>query len=180
MLGSDDAGTFGYDNYTVDWYEVFMSWGLDLRDLRTFALNSLNYSGLSEKDKKDAIENKWKPMWDKYIADTYSTACSRSYADEAAGENRQMTFAGILPKEGAKTGSTKVHIFGRNFELGICKNVACKFGDKASKRAVYVSNQHLICESPVFGDRKERTVALSVAIDGSNFASTGFNFTYKF
>jgi len=179
VLGSDDAGTFGYDNITVDWYEAFMSWGLELRDLRTFAVNSLNYSGLSEANKTDAIQNKWKPMWDKFIVDLNEEACTRDFTGQAAAENRTVSFARILPREGARIGTTKVHVFGRNFELGICKSISCRFGTQISPAAAYVSNQHILCEAPDFGDQLERTVSVFVALDGNNFVSTGFNFSYK-
>ena len=180
VLGADDAGSFGYDNFTVDWYEAFMAWGLDLEDLRTIARNSLLYSGLNEVDKKAAIKLKWRPMWDTYIKNMYKAACLRNYSVETSSENRVKSVARILPVEGSKNGSTKVHILGRNFESGICQNVACRFGDRVSTKAAYISNQHILCESPDFGDGQERTVEVFLALDGTNFVSTRFNFTYKY
>ena len=44
------AGTFGYDSFTVDWYEVFMAWGLVLPELKQLAMNSLRYSSLSDEE----------------------------------------------------------------------------------------------------------------------------------
>ena len=38
VLGPDDPGTFGYDHFTIDWYEAYMAWGLDLLDLKNIAL----------------------------------------------------------------------------------------------------------------------------------------------
>ncbi|ELU08414.1 hypothetical protein CAPTEDRAFT_24934, partial [Capitella teleta] len=70
VIGSDDAGSFGFDHFTVDWYDVFMSWGLDLKDLKQLALNSLQYSAMDESEKTEAINNKWTPLWNAYIADT--------------------------------------------------------------------------------------------------------------
>ena len=46
------AGTFGYNSFTVDWYEVFMAWGLDLAELKQLAMNSLRYSSLSDEEKE--------------------------------------------------------------------------------------------------------------------------------
>ena len=46
------AGTFGYDSFTVDWYEVFMAWGLDLAELKQLAMNSLRYSSLTDEEKE--------------------------------------------------------------------------------------------------------------------------------
>jgi len=180
VLGADDPGTFGYDNFTIDWYEAFMAWGLDLDGLKTIAVNSLVYSGLSEEDKTDAIELKWRPMWDRYIMHMYEAACARDYVAEAAREDRVPTVARILPLEGAKNETTKMHILGRNFESGICRDVACRFGDQLSRNAVYISNQHILCESPEFFDEQERTVEVFLALDGTNFISTRFNFTYKY
>ena len=42
----------GYDSFTVDWYEVFMAWGLDLAELKQLAINSLKYSSMTEEDKR--------------------------------------------------------------------------------------------------------------------------------
>ena len=43
VLGADDPGTFGCDHFTLDWFQVYLGWGLDLADLRQFAINSLRY-----------------------------------------------------------------------------------------------------------------------------------------
>lgn len=52
VLGADDPATFGYNEFTLDWYEAFMAWGLNLGDLRHLAMNSLQYSSLSASEKK--------------------------------------------------------------------------------------------------------------------------------
>ena len=65
ILGADDPGTMGYDDFTVDWYEVYNAWGLDLSDLKKLAENSLRYSTMNDTDKKTAVESKWRPLWDK-------------------------------------------------------------------------------------------------------------------
>ena len=41
VLSGDDPALFGYDEVTVDWYEAYMAWGLNLGDLKKLALNSL-------------------------------------------------------------------------------------------------------------------------------------------
>ena len=179
-LSGDDPATFGYDEVTVDWYEAYMAWGLNLGDLKKLALNSLMYSGMSDSEKKVAIEQKWKPMWDKYIKSKKLEACGRDYTSEARNEGRDVIFAQILPKQGAIIGTTKVHLFGRNFEVGICRSIVCQFGSMNSTQAVYISNQHIVCQAPDFGDGKNRTVPVSITLDGNNFINTGFNFTYMF
>lgn len=180
VLAGDDTGTFGYNNLTVDYYEAFMAWGLDLQDLRTFAVNSFKYSGLSAPDKYDAVTKKWRPMWDKYIAEKYAEACGRDYASEAKAEGRKVVFGGILPSEGSKSGQTMVHVFGLNFESGICQNVTCKFGDLLSSSASYISNQQILCSSPDYGDDQERTVGVFVSLNGVDFIATGFTFAYVY
>ena len=46
------VGTFGYDDFTIDWYEVFMAWGLDLAELKQLAMNSILSSSMSEGEKQ--------------------------------------------------------------------------------------------------------------------------------
>ena len=41
VLSGDDPGTFGYNELTVDYYLAFMSWSLDLKDLKQLALNNI-------------------------------------------------------------------------------------------------------------------------------------------
>ena len=178
-LSGDDPATFGYDEVTVDWYDAYMAWGLNLGDMKTLAINSLQYSGMTDAEKADAIENKWRPMWNNYIQTKKTEACSRNFANEAANEGRSVIFAQILPKEGAITGSTKVHIFGRNFEVGMCNDIVCQFGNKLPTKGFYISNQQIICESPA-GSNQAETVTVSVNLDGTKLLSTGFTFSYKF
>jgi adenosine deaminase CECR1 len=176
VLGADDPGTMGYDDFTVDWYQVYSAWGLDLSDLKTLALNSLSYSSMSPADKTIAIEQKWLPLWTQYIADLKTEACSYDFTSAALGP---PSFGRILPREGANSGSTKVHIYGRNFETSICKSPKCRFGS-AETPATYVDNTHLICDSPSPPDTSERTVSVAVALDGISFVETGELFTYKY
>ena len=82
-------------------------------------------------------------------------------------------------KEGAITGSTKVHIFGRNFEIAICHTIVCQFGSKNSTPGLYISNQHITCLAPDY-DGVNTTQPVSVMLDGRHFLKTGFSFSYKF
>ena len=180
VINPDDPSFFGYDEVTVDWYEAYMAWGLNLGDLKHLAINSLNHSGMTQSEKVQAIEDKWRPMWDKYIEEKMSEACKINYAANAVEENRKISFIRLFPKEGAQIGSTKVHVFGRNFEVAICKMVRCKFDESLSPKAIYISNQHIICEAPNLGDNIYRNVNVSIALDGHNFIRSGLTFTYKF
>ena len=172
VLGSDDAGTFGSDYFTVDWYEVFMGWGLDLKELKQLALNSLLYSSLSPEEKEDAINNKWQPKWDAFIEAVKQEVCQSDLRDN------DPVFYSILPKEGAISEPTVVHVFGRNFERAVCQEIRCRFGDSESTRATYVSNHHLMCESPpgLAGEEVYLHVSLHEQV---GFLNTGLVFSYQ-
>ena len=71
--------------------------------------------------------------------------------DEACGSDfseYEPLIGMVLPREGANTGTTPVHIYGRNFTRAICEDLRCKFGEIESPRAMYISNNHIICEAP--------------------------------
>ena len=121
MFGADDPGTFGYDDFTVDWYEAFMGWGLTLLDLKTIAINSLNYSALSTDEKTYAINSQWAPTWNAYITAMKALACNRDYIADGVAENRTVYFNRLLPRAGSRAAGTNVHVFGKNFERGICQ-----------------------------------------------------------
>ncbi len=41
VIAGDDPGGFGYNDLTVDYYLIYMAWGLNLYDLREIANNSI-------------------------------------------------------------------------------------------------------------------------------------------
>ena len=172
-ISGNDPSLYGYDEVTVDWYEAFMSWALNLGDLKTIAFNSLQYSSMND-DEKAAAMGIWDTMWDDYIAKMSAEACSEDFADRTA------TFGQILPTEGALTGKTKVHVFGRNFEVGMCKTITCQFGDLPASPGFYISNQHIICEAPANEGGQAQTVPVSVVLGEEEPLDTGFTFSYKF
>lgn len=53
-ISSDDPQIFNYKGLTYDFWTAFMAWELDLRQLKQFCLNSLNYSALSPEEKQTA------------------------------------------------------------------------------------------------------------------------------
>ena len=55
-------GTFGYDDFTIDWYEVFMAWGLDLAELKQLAMNSILFSSMSEEEKQVNYGHRFQPL----------------------------------------------------------------------------------------------------------------------
>ena len=179
VLGSDDPGSFGYDYVTVDWYMAYFGWGLDLADLKLLAQNALQYSAMTSEEKQSAM-GKFESLWNKYIKETRSQACQRSFPGNPV-------FAKILPQEGARSGSTKVYIYGSNFQKGICKTVKCKFGNAPATQTKLVSPELIICESPPLAGYRFRrstnnghTVSVQVSFDGTNFVDTNHNFTYMY
>ena len=159
----------------LDWYAAYVGWGLNLADLKKLALNSLLYSGMTDDEKQDAVENHWKPSWNDYILEMRKRVCDRNFAEEAKSEDRFAKFNEVLPKRGPA--GTKVHVFGRNFEVSICKKISCKFGVIVSE-AIYLSNQHLLCKVPECPDCQTLLLPISISLDGTTFQNTTFNFTY--
>lgn len=175
ILGSDDPGTFGYDEFTVDWYEAFMSWGLTLADLRHLALNSLQYSSLSSSEKIAAIQ-KWNKLYNDFIINTKGSACSESF------QNTVPQVFRIFPHEGHVTGGTNIQVFGRNFQVAICQQIICRFGNIITKGR-YVYNNRIVCKSPnqpqTTNGVTSNHVPFSVSLDGGHtFLSKTFTFSY--
>lgn len=172
VLGSDDPATLGYDEFTVDWYEAFMAWGLNLADLKQLANNSLAYSAMSKNEKADAFI-KWGNAWDIFIRNAKIEACNTVPLSASA-----PVFTSIFPPEGSIHGGTKVRIFGRHFESAICKNIFCKFGDAVSKGS-YVYNQMITCESPKRTIAAPETTLFKISFDdGQTFYQTNMTFTF--
>ncbi|KAK3592689.1 hypothetical protein CHS0354_037825 [Potamilus streckersoni] len=177
VISADDPATFGYDLFTADWYEVFMGWGFDLADLRQLANNSLQYSAMSSSEKINAFE-KWIKAWNKFIQEMKTEACGLHFNSD------QPFISNIFPRESYFPGSTKVEVFGRNFERSICQTVLCKFGDYTSK-ALYVNNNQITCNSPIYfkssyqAERQKASFPFSISFDnGTTFLSTNLTFTF--
>ena len=191
VMGSDDPGTFGYDNFTVDWYMAYLGWGLDLADLKLLGINALNYSAMNQAE-KDAALQKYSKSWGDYISKMKKKACLSNIKSKPV-------FAKLLPNEGAISKPTKVYIYGNNFQAGICKDVKCKFGTQVSP-AELISTQMIACDSPVpasgkyvktstkssnlifkpHHSKKVSSVRLYVSLDGKTYSDTKLNFTYKY
>lgn len=172
VLGSDDPATFGYDEFTVDWYEAFMAWGLNLADMKQLANNSLAYSAMSKSEKVDAFL-KWGNAWDIFIRNMKMEACQT-----AASFTSRPVFTSIFPPEGSIYGGTKVRIFGRHFESSICKNIICKFGDVVAKGS-YVYNHMITCKSPERTIPSFQIVPFKISFDnGQTFYQTNMTFTF--
>ncbi|ESO01158.1 hypothetical protein HELRODRAFT_82370 [Helobdella robusta] len=180
VLAPDDPGTMGYDTVVVDWYVAYVGWGLELGDLKKIALNSLVYNGLTDAERNVAIEQKWRPSWNEYITKMKNIACARDFAAEAAKENRTVKFVQLLPTEGYESGN--VHVYGRNFEVAICKVPKCRFESIGDVNAIYISDRHIVCPAPKCPAcaGKSTKVSLKVALDGDNYKQTNLDFSLTF
>lgn len=53
--------------FSHDFYEAFMSWGLDLKCLKQLAMNSLIYSAMEPEEKERALAS-WREKWEEFIS----------------------------------------------------------------------------------------------------------------
>lgn len=74
VIAGDDPGSFGYNELAVDYYQVFMAWGLTLADLKEIANNSITYSTIPD-EKKLVGYQKFAMEWGQYIDWMYVRAC---------------------------------------------------------------------------------------------------------
>ena len=61
-ISPDDPGFFNYEGVTLDYVYVFLAWELSLADLKQLCINSLEYSTITDDEKKELIpmfEDKW-------------------------------------------------------------------------------------------------------------------------
>lgn len=71
VISSDDPSFWEATPLSHDFYMAFLgiaSRHSDLRTLKKFAMNSIQYSSLNETEKIDAF-SKWEIKWDKFIDD---------------------------------------------------------------------------------------------------------------
>ena len=62
-ISNDDPGVFGYDGLAYDFTTIFLAWELDLRDVKRLVFNSITYSALDVRRKKESLEElerRWK------------------------------------------------------------------------------------------------------------------------
>ncbi|XP_062566443.1 adenosine deaminase 2-like [Saccostrea cucullata] len=175
VLGADDPSTFGYDDFTVDWYEAVMGWDLTLADMRHLAINSLQYSSLLDSEKPAAI-TKWQNSYNLFITNTKQEACKLTFNDTTP------TISSIFPHEGPVHGGSIVKVFGRHFSRAICKTIYCRFGS-ATTKGTLVYDHMINCPSPVRASHGSHLdplhVQFSVSLDnGANFINTHKKFSF--
>lgn len=152
ILSPDDPGLFGYDEVTLDWYEAFMGWsGLNLGDLKQFAINSIKYSGMNEEEKQLVIDGVLREKWERYVDDVSKRACEEIFASALP------RFEKLFPMHGSLARVSNIHILGFNFEEALCRRVWCRFGNTSYvvTKGTYASNQHLICKTPTLESIKQ-------------------------
>ncbi len=71
VLSNDDPGIFGNDGLSYDFWVATLAWELDLRALKQLALNSLQYSGMTDGEKRTAL-GVWQQQWDAWLTATSS------------------------------------------------------------------------------------------------------------
>ncbi|CAF3497404.1 unnamed protein product [Rotaria sp. Silwood1] len=168
VLASDDPGSFGYNQLTIDFYLATMAWGLNLADLKQFAWNSIQYSSLLD-DRKTEGFRKWENQWNLFIDSSYTLACNQTFP------NVIMNISDILPSYGPYDRSINVTLFGSGFEIAICKSIICKFGEKETN-GIFLDINEIICPTPSIHNDLS-TVPISIVINNETFQS-GLN--YKF
>jgi len=173
VLSADDPGTFGYDHLSVDWFQAYVAWSLNLADLKQISQNSLIYSGLTPAELQYGL-TKWQEQWQLFVGKIKTQACSSDLTANAP------IFGKVFPQTVPLDRQTNVTVYGRNFERAICKGVVCKFGNQPAAKSIYVTNFKIVCVSPLPNTvSAPSTVALTVSLDGGNtFTSVG-NFAYK-
>ena len=65
VLAPDDPGVTRH-TFSHDYYEAFMAWDLDLRELKQLALNSLLHSAMGPEEKQRALDV-WRKRWAEFV-----------------------------------------------------------------------------------------------------------------
>ena len=65
-ISPDDPAVFDYQGVTPDFWAIFLAWELDLEALKKLCLNSIDYSTLSEKEKRQALRI-WNYKWNQWV-----------------------------------------------------------------------------------------------------------------
>ena len=68
-MSPDDPSLFGYSGVTHDFYSALIYWNLNLKSIKKFAMNSIEFSGLSINEKEKLFEM-WKKKYDEFIDNT--------------------------------------------------------------------------------------------------------------
>lgn len=174
VIAGDDPGSFGYNDLTVDYYLIYMAWGLDLSDLKTIANNSVKYSSIPNEVKAQGYL-KFNKLWNEFIDQTYDNLCYRKNIDNFRNVNANFNVSDLLPSYGPNNVSTEVSVYGYGFEIGLCQKVYCLFGETKTAAEMVKLNE-IRCKTP-FRQSQNLTEKLQIQIGEKTF-STNFNFTF--
>lgn len=142
VFGSDDPSLFGTNEFTVEFYEAFMGWGLTLADFKKISLDSIKYSVIDERSKEEGYR-KFELKWSQFIDKIYSDTCTyRRFS------NSQPKVTNVLPQMGPFNQTTTLTIYGNGFEAALCENIQCMFGD-VSVPAKLDSIREISCKTPL-------------------------------
>ncbi len=72
VLSSDDPGIFRSEGLTDEFWQAYVAWGLDLRDLKQLARNSIVHSGLSPARRHRHLES-FDARWRRFIRSVTET-----------------------------------------------------------------------------------------------------------
>jgi adenosine deaminase CECR1 len=65
VLSPDDPGVMRH-TFSYAYYEAFMAWDLDLRELKQLAMNSLLHSAMGPEEKQRALDA-WRKRWAEFV-----------------------------------------------------------------------------------------------------------------
>lgn len=65
-ISSDDPGFMGYEGVTLDYLYVYLSWDLDIADLKKLALNSITYASITAQE-KEKLKLFFDYKWDRFL-----------------------------------------------------------------------------------------------------------------
>ena len=113
VIGGDDPGSFGYNDLTVDFYLIYMAWGLDLYDLKVIANNSIKYSMIPEEIRVQGYK-KFEQEWNNFINSIFENVCkSNSYLNFNI---KRLKIIGLLPEYGPADESNQIIVYGHGFD----------------------------------------------------------------
>ena len=169
VIAGDDPGSFGYNDLTVDYYLVFMSWGLNLYDLREIANNSVRYSSITDPVKENGLK-KFTSAWLSFIDTIYDYVC----------DNLEMNFdkirtTHVYPYYGPNDGSNTITIYGYGFENFMCEAITCYF-DGMPANGYLKELDELVCQTPKW-PRVDSAVNLSISSGNKTLVT---QLSYKF
>ena len=172
VIAGDDPGSFGSNELTVDYYMVFMSWGLSLYDLREIANNSIRYSSMSETIKATGF-SKFQNNWSSFINTMYAQICSNA----SMNPSLTLNMTGVYPSYGPNDTSIDITIYGYGYENLLCKQILCYFNQTVTN-GYLIKLHELVCPTPV-GFSDNTYASLSVGY-GSSIVATGLNFKFAY